>query len=96
MECVKVKERLSDYIEGILSVEEKKLFDEHLGSCGKCSEILSDLRKTIDHLHGLEEVEPPPWMTQKVMASVREEAETKKGRKSFYEPPALCSPPMPD
>ncbi|MEE9524427.1 MAG: DUF2275 domain-containing protein [Thermodesulfovibrionales bacterium] len=86
MECVKVKERLSDYIEGILSVEEKKLFDEHLGSCGKCSEILSDLRKTIDHLHGLEEVEPPPWMTQKVMASVREEAETKKSiwQRLFY------------
>jgi hypothetical protein len=86
MECVKVKERLSDYIEGFLSAEEKKLFVEHLGSCGKCSEILSDLRKTIKHLHGLEEVEPPPWMTQKVMASVREEAETRKGlwQRLFY------------
>ncbi len=78
MECAKIKERLSDYIEGFLSAEEKKLFDEHLRSCGECNGILSELRKTIDHLHGMEEVEPPPWMTKKVMASVREEAEKKK------------------
>jgi hypothetical protein len=37
-------------------------------------------------LKNLKEVEPPPWMTQKIMARVREEAESKRGfiQKLFY------------
>lgn len=81
MECREVQDNLNNYIEAILPSEALKLFEEHLVSCDKCSESLADLKKTIAHIKDLEEIEPPLWLTQKVMAKVREEAEVqqKKG-----------------
>jgi hypothetical protein len=86
MECARVQERLSDYIEGFLSDEEKKLFDEHLGSCVACGAMLSDLRMTIDYMNDLEEREPPPWLAQKIMNRVRQEAKQSKSiwQRLFY------------
>lgn len=47
---------------------------------------LADMKKVIEHIKGLETVEPPVWMKQKIMAKVRAEAEPKKGlfEKLFY------------
>ncbi len=86
MECHRIEEKLSAYIENQLSSEEKMQIDEHLKTCSKCSLSLEDLKKTIAYAQGLEEIEPPPWLTQKVMDRVREEAEQKKGilQKLFY------------
>lgn len=86
MECGDIQERLSGYIEGIISREEKVLIDEHLRRCPKCKESLADLKKTVEYVQKLEEIEPPTWLTQKVMQRVTAEADQKKGilRKLFY------------
>lgn len=86
MECRSIEEKLSAYLENQLSSEEKMQVAEHLMTCAKCSLSLNDLKKTVAYIQGLEEIEPPPWLAQKVMARVREEAESKKGilQKLFY------------
>lgn len=86
MDCSGIRERLSAYIEDAVPREERVLIEEHLKSCAECSADLADLKKTIEHMKGLEEVEPPAWMTQKIMAELREEARPKKGilRRLFY------------
>ena len=93
MECSNIQEKLSAYIENIISYEEKLLIEEHLKSCRKCSKSLSELRKTVKYVQSLEEIEPPQWLTQKIMARIRSEvgatrfrAEPKKGvfQKLFY------------
>ncbi len=86
MECAEIRNKLSAHIEGEVSPEEKSQIDEHLRSCMKCSEALADLKKTVEYVHNLEEVEPPPWLTQKVMARVKAGTETRKGffQKLFY------------
>src|SRR3990170_3442086 len=86
MNCQDIQQKLSAYAEGIFSPEEKILIEEHLKSCLKCQESLADLRKTIDYVHRLEDVEPPTWLTQKVMAKIKAEAQPKKGifQKLFY------------
>ena len=86
MECSSVQGKLSVYIEGMISPEERKLIDEHISSCSKCKEALYDLKKTLDYVHNLGDVEPPAWLTQKVMARVHLDAEPKKGivQKLFY------------
>lgn len=85
MGCNSIKEKLSAYIENQLSSEEKKQVQEHIKSCEKCALSLEELKKTIEYTKGLEELEPPPWLTQKVMARVRE-GPAQKGilRKLFY------------
>lgn len=86
MECRSIEEKLSAYLENQLSSEEKRQVAEHLKTCAKCSLSLNDLKKIVAYTQGLEEIEPPPWLAQKVMARVREEAESKKGilQKLFY------------
>jgi hypothetical protein len=68
------------------SPEDQELIDQHLASCRACSTALYELNRTGEVLRNLKEVEPPPWMTKKIMARVREEAESKKGfiQKFFY------------
>jgi hypothetical protein len=86
MECGDIQEKLSAYMEGIISSEEKVLIDEHLKACGKCNGALTDLKKTLEHVQDLEEVEPPPWLTGKVMARLRSEGVPKRGifQRLFY------------
>jgi len=86
MECKGIREKLSAYLEGALPSEEKRLIEEHLNSCQQCSCAVEELKKTGEFLKNLEGVEPPAWMTKKIMASVRAEQEKKRGifQKLFY------------
>jgi hypothetical protein len=79
MECREVQKRLSAYIEKLVPPKQKALIDAHLKGCKKCKRALADLKKTVNYVQKLEEVEPPAWLAQKVMARVRSEAEAKKG-----------------
>lgn len=86
MECKSIQKKLSAYIDDILSPQEKMMVDEHLRTCPACASALSDLKKTVGLIKNLEEVEPPAWMTQKIMARIRAEAQPKKGllQRLFY------------
>jgi hypothetical protein len=86
MECSEVQKRLSAYIEKLVSPQQKALIDAHLKGCKQCKCALADLKKAVDYVQKLEEVEPPAWLTQKVMARVRSDAEAKRGilQKIFY------------
>jgi hypothetical protein len=84
--CARCREQLSAYLDGLMTVEEKGLIEEHLSRCQHCSLVFAELKKTQETLRNLEEVEPPPWFTQKTMNRIREEAESRKGlfQKLFY------------
>jgi hypothetical protein len=79
MEHNDIRHKLSEFIDGSVTSEERAVIEEHLKTCLQCSSALEELRKTIGHVKALEEIEPPAWMTQKVMATVRAEAEERKG-----------------
>lgn len=86
MECADIQKKLSSYIDDALSPEERMLIVEHLTLCQKCSASLADMRKTLEYIQKLEDIEPPPWLTQKVMEKVKSEAKPKMGilQKLFY------------
>jgi len=69
-------------IDGELTQDELKAIETHLAGCASCAATLEDMRKAVGHLQALEQVEPPPWMTQKVMARVRS-LDTVPGKKGF-------------
>ncbi|PKN27911.1 MAG: hypothetical protein CVU64_15125 [Deltaproteobacteria bacterium HGW-Deltaproteobacteria-21] len=86
MECRKIQEMLTSYLEGAVTPEQEQLVRDHLSSCERCRCSLEDLQKTGTLVKDLEEIEPPPWLTQKIMARVRDEAEHKSAalRRFFY------------
>ncbi len=72
-----IRHRLSEYIDDTLPPDEKAAMEAHLAACAECADALRELRKTVEQVKQLEEVEAPAWMTSKIMAKVREEAERK-------------------
>ncbi len=77
-----IRHKLSEYIDGTVNAAEKAEIETHLKACEKCGDALTELKKTIEHVKSIDEIEPPAWMTQKTMAKVRVEADQ---RKSIYQ-----------
>ena len=59
MECVNVKELLSDYIDDTLDQETRETVEKHLSTCEGCAEELASLRSLVEELGSLEKVKPP-------------------------------------
>ena len=59
MECVRVKELLSEYIDDTLDHETRKTVEKHLSTCKGCAEELASLRSLVEELGSLEKVKPP-------------------------------------
>jgi len=79
MTCRDIEQNLPAYLEDLLSEEETKIVREHLVSCRSCGKALEDLKSAETLLQNLEEVAPPPWLKQKILAQVKEEAQPEKG-----------------
>ncbi len=74
-----IRHRLSEYLDGAISDSEKTEIEDHLKTCTPCGNALMELRKTIEHVKTVEEIEPPAWMAAKIMAKVYEDAARKQG-----------------
>lgn len=81
-----MQEKLSAYMDDAVSTQERSAIEDHLAGCAECRKALEELRMTVAHLKNLEQVEPPAWMTQKIMAQVRSKAESRKSiwQKLFF------------
>jgi hypothetical protein len=79
MDHAEIVRKLSAYLDGAVTPREKALIEKHMETCAECRTALGELERTVARLRDLEDVEPPPWLTQRVMARVREEAAQEKG-----------------
>ncbi len=74
MNCDRIQEKLSLYLEGGLEPSQESAVIDHLSSCAACLGEAERLKQTIRSVAELREVEPPPGFSEKVMARVRDEA----------------------
>ncbi len=74
MKCSHVKRKLSAYLDGELSIAEKKEIESHLQQCSGCQEELTALSSVTDALSILEGMEPPPYFMDRVRQGIRDEA----------------------
>jgi anti-sigma factor RsiW len=68
-----IQKLLSAYCGNDLSAGDRGMVEEHLKECPSCRAELTDLQITTRLIRTTPEVEPPPWMTARIMAHVREE-----------------------
>jgi len=73
-QCRKVRGMLSEYIDNILSSENKSFVERHLETCEACSKELESLRMTVQLLHRVTEVPAPRSFTITVPQPRRENA----------------------
>ena len=77
MEHAEIRQKLAAYLDSAVSDEEKEEIKRHLGRCGSCRGEIADLELTVRYLKSLPAVDPPPWLAEKIIAKVRDEATQK-------------------
>lgn len=86
MNCKDLENKLPLYPDNLLSDEEKQSVEKHLKACSKCAKTIEQMQKTGQLVKNLNDVEPPPWFKQKIMAAVREEAAKKSFIQKWFYP----------
>jgi hypothetical protein len=82
MECHEVSDLLSAYIDGELDPVESKSVVNHLSGCNFCRQELSELQQTINLLHELPDLAPPPDLCLRVMNRIKAEPKKRMWLKS--------------
>ena len=86
MKCSEIEERLDAYLENFLQSEERAAIEEHCAQCSRCRSALEDLKRTKEVLGKLDEVEPPAWLAEKVMARITAKEKSKGWLQRFFLP----------
>jgi hypothetical protein len=79
MEHEEIRLKLSAYLDNAVNSEEKAEIKRHLGGCGNCRGAIADLDLTIGYIKSLPEIEPPPWLTARILARVPATATSRPG-----------------
>jgi len=84
--CDDIDRQLTAYLEGFLANKDRKIVEEHLSLCIHCTQALEDLRKTKVILAGMDEVDPPPWLAERIMSQIHEKEDQREGffRRLFF------------
>jgi hypothetical protein len=82
-----IRRRLSAYCGGELEFAERQLVERHLAECPACRTELADLQTTLRLISSTPEVDPPPWMTARIMARIRgQQTEKRSWLQHFFFP----------
>jgi hypothetical protein len=73
-----IQKLLSAYCSNDLSVQDRATVDAHLQECSLCRADLADLQATLQLIRMTPEVEPPPWLTSRIMANLRDQQSTQR------------------
>lgn len=90
MNCRKVSRWLSAYIEGDLWPTQVQRMDEHLQNCAACREKIADIRLITQVSGELEQLEPGPFFTNRVLCEVAAQKQ-KKGLLQGWRPKLAIS-----
>jgi anti-sigma factor RsiW len=69
--CKELVELVTDYLEGALSLSDRRRVDEHLATCPYCQIYLEQMRQTIRALGHLPEKAIPPEALEALLARFR-------------------------
>lgn len=73
-----IQKLLSAYAGGDLEPPECRRIEMHLAACPACRAELDNLQTLLRVLRSTPEVEPPPWMTARIMAALKQQQAEKR------------------
>jgi len=75
---IEIQRRLPAYCGGDLEPAERQLVEQHLSGCPACRAELTDLQTALRLIRSTPEVDPPPWLTARVMSRIRTQQTEKR------------------
>jgi anti-sigma-K factor RskA len=82
--CELTEARLSDYLDGLLSPDDRHAFDMHVNACEHCVPLVAGVSHLLTDLHSLEQIEPPPRLITAILNQTIGPRETKKGWRAAF------------
>ena len=82
--CELTEARLSDYLDGFLSPDDRHAFDMHVNACEHCVPLVAGVSHLLTDLHSLEQIEPPPQLITSILNQTIGPRETKKGWRGAF------------
>lgn len=73
MKCSDIENKLVDYLDGVLSMEEVSMVEEHLVHCKPCEQILEETKALFDTFHKMPAAEPDEAMRPDFLKVLEEE-----------------------
>lgn len=65
--CTQIEERLSDFLDGALSAEERQEFSAHAATCLNCAPLVRHVSDVVAGMQSLEELEVPPQLIPNIL-----------------------------
>ena len=91
--CKISEERLSEYLDGMLSPSDAATFAAHAGGCADCSRLVARVGGLVGQLHKLEQLEEPPQLIQNILdATIGPRIQEEGWKKWFSWVPLLWQP----
>jgi len=92
MECTRIKERLSEYVDGMLDAQTEARIEEHLSTCKACKEELAGLKALVKELSALESVAAPEDFLDKVHERIEPRFSLRKIIRTLFVPARIKIP----
>jgi len=78
--CSQSSESLSDYVDGLLSPEERAALGTHLGECESCRGLIDDLTRLKDAARSLGPIVPPAHIWENIQTTLASGSATRQAR----------------
>lgn len=72
IDCIALVELVSDYVEGVLSADDRAVFEHHLSDCDGCVNYVAQMRKTIQVTGSLRVDDVEPDARDSLLAAFRD------------------------
>ena len=67
MNCPEFEILLSDYVDGTISVEDRRAIEAHADSCASCRDYLRDVFQAVAFIDKAEEIKPPAELVTRIV-----------------------------
>ncbi len=72
MTCTELEELLGAYVLDAVTPEEREAAEAHLAQCPRCTQLLQEMRATVDFLPlAVPQVEPTPQLKERILSAVQ-------------------------